>query len=1577
MIPTKLNSTLRITCVLTLLFVFSGTTNLFSQSQVQSSGDWNNPAIWVGGTIPTLADDVEIIGDYDVTVSTDAVCNNLVMQANYSHNATAQLNISNAAQLIVNGNLEMNDQARNNNSVFVLVNEASELLINGNVSLLKDGSSSTNNDMYIQLDDDNSLLTVIGDLNLNFSLSNNSSNDFGLVLNQNSKLITENLNFTMAGGYMQNSKIIQVNQLGQETDSATLQINNNFNVDISGGLDMQIHINSKGLMNIGNNLNVNTTGGRNIKVILNHDAQIHVTNDFILTENSNGNFYLINNNLNQSGGTYEDDSNAKFFVGGDFIVNKTDGDEFRIQLIESSIFEISGNFDLNVSNSDSSNNSLMLTLKDNSQLKVDGSFNINFHEESQNPDLLIDIEDNAIFQTGEDFIIILNKADITDIDIIDNGQLIVGRDFKFSNNVGGSTFQLDLDNTASMQVTEDMFIYSESHGACKLHLDGDAILTVGDTLLIDKKSNNYTEIYLNNYTDGSANDAQLNVQGDFIINKAIGSPDHIKLYIKQSADLNVDGNFVVNMNNTVHNPDFEFNLYNDAGLNVGSSFIFNSSAGDFWLKMYETSNIVIGDAWSMDFTDASRFQIYYYGNAEIAVAGDFDFTKNSGSGRFGIDLDYNNKLTVGGDMSIVNKGINGTEIYLERDAILTVAGDLNISKENNGKIQFMLNNGADGDDTDAQVNIGGDLNLNKSGTGNDYLQLFMKRDADLNIAGNLNITSADEERSSRYSQIKLYHDSKIEVSGLMDVKMLETIKNPDFYINLYENAQLNIDSLFSINSVAGDFSVYLDDNSKMKASSWSSDLTKGENNYFRIQDDASLEIENDFTFLKEEGSGYFYLDMHDNGNLSIGEDFNVDYTGTSQFYMYLDNDVTMSTGDFSVNYDGNSYARIMLNTSSNGSENDAQLTVNGDFNFNKINGRDFHLFLYRNSGLNISGDLTVDYGNSINTSNAYIYLKHESIINALGTVDLTLKNTNQANNDFYLRLYNDTQFNIGDSLNPSETSLNLNLNRGKDFEIFLYDDGIMNVNGDMNLVKTGGEDLKFYLNQSNSGGDEPRLNIIGNLNFDNFENSDKILFQVGKGSIADVNGNIDFLNITANNRAEVVLTRSGVMSIEGAFLRNPMPNRFGKLKSSDNSTIIFDGNAPQKIASNEGDGSDSFSYKNIVLNNSYDDESPFILEGNITIPYGQNLTFIDGIVNTNNDSLFIIADEASVSGASDLSHINGPVTKLGNKAFEFPVGKNSVYRPISISAPNSNSDGFRASYLKSNPRTFGVEIDSTLANISSSEYWALDRLVGSSDVDITLSWDIETSGEITDISSLAIVGFDGEKWVDMGNDAISGDVVNGTITTNTSVVLYNPITLASRNEIDNPLPVELIEFDAEAVGNVVELNWATAAEINNDYFMVERTQDAFIFEDVTMIEGNGNSNEVIDYEALDLSPIEGVSYYRLKQTDYDGKFEYSDLQQVIFTSEENSFDDVSELSIYPNPIKRSEVLSVELYDYSKYEKVTLFISNALGNTVHSQELPTLGKRMIYYQINVNYFPGVYFVNVHTDNGVDTKRLVIN
>jgi hypothetical protein len=92
-----------------------------------------------------------------------------------------------------------------------------------------------------------------------------------------------------------------------------------------------------------------------------------------------------------------------------------------------------------------------------------------------------------------------------------------------------------------------------------------------------------------------------------------------------------------------------------------------------------------------------------------------------------------------------------------------------------------------------------------------------------------------------------------------------------------------------------------------------------------------------------------------------------------------------------------------------------------------------------------------------------------------------------------------------------------------------------------------------------------------------------------------------------------------------------------------------------------------------------------------------------------------------------------------------------------------------------------------------------------------------------------------------------------------------------------PLPIELISFEGISKNTYNYLFWKTASEYNNDYFTIEKTLDGINFTPIANINGAGNSNMVLNYDYIDYNIINTITYYRLKQTDYDGKYEYSNI----------------------------------------------------------------------------------------------------
>ncbi len=114
------------------------------------------------------------------------------------------------------------------------------------------------------------------------------------------------------------------------------------------------------------------------------------------------------------------------------------------------------------------------------------------------------------------------------------------------------------------------------------------------------------------------------------------------------------------------------------------------------------------------------------------------------------------------------------------------------------------------------------------------------------------------------------------------------------------------------------------------------------------------------------------------------------------------------------------------------------------------------------------------------------------------------------------------------------------------------------------------------------------------------------------------------------------------------------------------------------------------------------------------------------------------------------------------------------------------------------------------------------------------------------------------------------------------------------------LPIELISFNANRKSGIVNLNWKTASEKNNDYFSVERSLDGFNFEEIEKIKGAADSYKILSYDAIDENPLNEISYYRLKQVDFNGQMRYSD---IVSVDADNSKATIG--NIAPNPTASS------------------------------------------------------------------------
>ena len=254
--------------------------------------------------------------------------------------------------------------------------------------------------------------------------------------------------------------------------------------------------------------------------------------------------------------------------------------------------------------------------------------------------------------------------------------------------------------------------------------------------------------------------------------------------------------------------------------------------------------------------------------------------------------------------------------------------------------------------------------------------------------------------------------------------------------------------------------------------------------------------------------------------------------------------------------------------------------------------------------------------------------------------------------------------------------------------------------------------------------------------------------------------------------------------------------------------IYFTGTSAQSFL-----GSSQAETFDVSINNS----SGLTLSNN-SIRVSNELSLTSGILSTSATGLLIIADNATTSGASTLSYVDGPMRKVGNDAFTFPVGNLGNFATITMSAPTTITDAFTARYLRADGTTdFNNLLEAGIDHISSCEYWQVDRTLGSSQVLISPTWNTNSCG-VTDLADLLVVKWDSTLWRNIGNGGTTGTLSQGTIAALSPSAAYGIFTLASTST-QNPLPIELISFNATRKGEIVKTEWATASERDNEFLL--------------------------------------------------------------------------------------------------------------------------------------------------------------
>lgn len=172
------------------------------------------------------------------------------------------------------------------------------------------------------------------------------------------------------------------------------------------------------------------------------------------------------------------------------------------------------------------------------------------------------------------------------------------------------------------------------------------------------------------------------------------------------------------------------------------------------------------------------------------------------------------------------------------------------------------------------------------------------------------------------------------------------------------------------------------------------------------------------------------------------------------------------------------------------------------------------------------------------------------------------------------------------------------------------------------------------------------------------------------------------------------------------------------------------------------------------------------------------------------------------------------------------------------------------------------------------------------------------------------------------------------------------------------LGVDFAQLSGKRIAEGVQLSWLTTSELNNDYFAVERSTDGIVWTAFDVVNGAGTTSELQSYSSIDRNAGTGINYYRVKQFDFNGKIQFSD---VITVS-----NDVN-VTLFPNPA--DNLVQVASSDFFN----TITISDLRGNVVYTSDFAHIKQTVIQTK---EFIQGVYLVTVNTDSGQTIERLIV-
>ncbi|HNQ68801.1 MAG TPA: T9SS type A sorting domain-containing protein [Bacteroidales bacterium] len=386
------------------------------------------------------------------------------------------------------------------------------------------------------------------------------------------------------------------------------------------------------------------------------------------------------------------------------------------------------------------------------------------------------------------------------------------------------------------------------------------------------------------------------------------------------------------------------------------------------------------------------------------------------------------------------------------------------------------------------------------------------------------------------------------------------------------------------------------------------------------------------------------------------------------------------------------------------------------------------------------------------------------------------------------------------------------------------------------------------------------------------------------------------------------------------------------------------------------------------LNTAGESEPKFELRSDMLV---QNNLYLDGAIIVADTNEVIIQNTASdaIKTHGTTSYVYGNLRRyVSTGSYDFPVGSDTHYQLATVDIA-STSGGltyldarFTATDEETPPPGLNVN-DSEITEFLNSGYWTITPNAGFAEYNITLTSRGHTNGGGIPEQHAAFKRSIGD-WESIGVHDNATQTGSGSepITVERASLTGFSDFIIGKSLKSFPLPVELVEFSASCIDNSVKISWKTLSEVNNDYFTIEKSSNGKDFFEIHRTNGCGNCNQPISYEYMDNS--DNNNFYRLKQTDFDGSVNYS---EIIYANCTTSF--YNEINCFTS---NSGKLCIE-FQIPNDNKYKLALFDSAGKLVFNGEISDDFSSSYIFDIS-DLSSGIYYLNIYNNLNSISKKL---